>query len=97
MGFSQSVEETLQNRKKRLRFRAWHRGMRELDLILGPYVDGRIADLSPTDMDALETLFDVTDTELYSWICGRGAIPAEQDTPCLRDLISSAAAGRGTK
>ncbi len=90
MGFNQPVEEALEIRKKRLRFQAWHRGMRELDLILGPFADRNLGQLGEGDLDALEALFAVPDSELYRWICGQQPPPAEHDTALLRNIISSA-------
>jgi antitoxin CptB len=93
MGFDQPVEEMHEIRKKRLRYQAWHRGMRELDLILGPYVDRNLTRLTGGDMDALEALFAVPDNELYRWICGQQPTPPEHDTPLMRNIISATRLG----
>ena len=89
MGFNQSVEEVLEIRKKRLRYQAWHCGMRELDLILGTYVERNMGELSIADMDALEALFHVPAGLLYRWIAGQEPMSAEHDTAVLRRIISS--------
>lgn len=91
MGFNQSVEEGLEIRKKRLRYQAWHCGMRELDLILGTYVERNIGELSIADMDALEALFHVPAGVLYRWIAGQEPMSAEHDTVILRKIIASVA------
>ena len=95
MSFNQPVEEKLEIRRKRLRYLAWHRGMRELDLILGPYVDRHVNGLAACEMDELEALFTVPDNTLFRWIAGQEPVPAEHDTSIMRNLISSAAWPQG--
>jgi antitoxin CptB len=60
----------LDDRRKRLLFRCWHRGTREMDLILGRFADAEIADLSDGDMTELERLIDVPDPDLYAALTG---------------------------
>lgn len=60
----------LDDRRKRLLFRCWHRGTREMDLILGRFADAEIADLSNGDMAELERLIDVPDPDLYAALTG---------------------------
>jgi antitoxin CptB len=60
----------LDDRRKRLLFRCWHRGTREMDLILGRFADAEIADLSDGDMADLERLIDVPDPDLYAALTG---------------------------
>jgi antitoxin CptB len=64
-------------RRKKLRFRAWHRGFREADLILGPFADRRLAGFGPAELDAFEALIDQPDHDLYGWIIGQAEPPAE--------------------
>jgi antitoxin CptB len=68
-----------------LLYRSWHRGTRELDLIMGRFADTAIADMSPTELDEFERLSDTPDDELYAWIAS-GAVPAEYDTALFRRL-----------
>lgn len=73
----------MDDRRKKLRFRAWRRGFREIDLILGGFADRRIASLGEADLDAFERLLDAPDQEVYAWIVGQAPPPAEHDTPTL--------------
>ncbi|WP_163460171.1 FAD assembly factor SdhE, partial [Escherichia coli] len=73
-------------RLKKIRFRAWHRGFREADLILGPFADKHLAELTPTQVDAFEVLLDQPDQDLYAWIVGREPTPEAYDGEVL-DLI----------
>lgn len=74
-------------RRKRIRVRAWRRGMRELDILLGNFVDARLETLSPTALEALEVLLDLPDTELLSWLSGTNP-PREYDTELFREIIT---------
>ncbi|MBI1212318.1 MAG: succinate dehydrogenase assembly factor 2 [Alphaproteobacteria bacterium] len=64
-----------QKRLKRLRFRAWHRGMREVDLVLGPFADDLLGKLDAAELDDFEALLSVPDSDLYDWFIGRTAPP----------------------
>jgi antitoxin CptB len=75
-------------RLKRLKFRAWHRGFREADLILGPFADTHAAKLTPEQCDAFETLLEEQDWDLYAWILGRAPTPPEFDGEIL-DMIKA--------
>jgi antitoxin CptB len=66
----------LDDRRKRLLFRCWHRGTREMDLILGRFADQEIAGLSDTDMAELERLIEVPDPDLYAALTGEKELPA---------------------
>jgi antitoxin CptB len=63
-------------RLKRLNYRAWRRGFREADLILGPFADTYLPEFSPAQVDAFEALLDQPDQDIYDWIKGAPA-PAE--------------------
>ncbi len=64
-------------RLKRLKIRAWRRGMKEMDLILGGYVDRHSETLSDTDIGHLETLMERPDQSLFAWVSGATPAPAD--------------------
>ncbi len=76
------------DRVKKLKFRAWRRGFREADLILGPFADAHAAELGPEELDQFERLLEVPDQDLYGWIIEREPTPDPFDTP-LMDRIKS--------
>jgi antitoxin CptB len=76
----------LDERRKRLLYRAWHRGMREMDLIMGRFADATIGEMSEAEVEAFERLSEVPDPELYAWIVGGAAAPPQHDTAVLRHL-----------
>lgn len=73
-------------RLKRLRFRAWRRGFKEADLILGPFADKYGRELTPDQLDAFERLLEQPDQDLYEWIIERTPTPAEFDGEVMRML-----------
>jgi antitoxin CptB len=64
-------------RLNRLSFRAWRRGFREADLILGPFADLYLKSMSDTQLDSFEALLEVLDADLYAWIIKREPTPPE--------------------
>ena len=78
----------LDARRRRLLFRSWHRGIREMDLILGRFADRHLVHLSDAELQEYERLIEVPDPMLYAWISGEAAAPAEFDSTLLRRLKS---------
>lgn len=72
-------------RLKRLKMRSWRRGMKEMDLILGPFADTELAALGAPDLDAYELLLDENDQDLYLWVTGAIEGPAEH-MPMLKTI-----------
>lgn len=68
-----------ETRLKKLKYRAWHRGFREADLILGPFAEKHVADLGDAELDAFEVLLDQPDQDLYEWIVEKTPTPPEFD------------------
>ncbi len=60
----------LDDRRKRLLFRCWHRGTREMDMILGGFADAHIAALSESEVADLERLIELPDPDLYAALSG---------------------------
>jgi antitoxin CptB len=73
----------MDDRQKKLRFRAWRRGFREIDLILGSFADCRLADLDAVGLAEFELLLEAPDQDVYDWITEQAPAPAEFDTPTL--------------
>jgi antitoxin CptB len=78
--------EGLDARRRKLLYRAWHRGMRETDLIMGRFADAAVAEMSADELAAFEALMEVPDPDILSWITGEAAAPPAHDTPLLRRL-----------
>jgi len=77
-------------RRRRLLYRATHRGTFENDLLLGGFVQKHIATLPEADLAGLEALLDIPDNQLADWLTGREPIPAQSATPMLLRVRASA-------
>ena len=80
--------DPLSPRRKRIRFRAWHRGMRETDLILGRFADAHIAELSDEELDQFEALLAEIDRDILAWLTGEASVPDEVATPLFLKLAA---------
>lgn len=75
-------------RRKRILFRCWHRGMKEMDLLLGGFANAEIDRLSEEELLELEHLLTAHDQDLYAWMTGRKPLPAEWDGPLYHRIIA---------
>jgi antitoxin CptB len=78
--------EGLDLRRRKLLFRSWHRGLREMDLILGGFADARIEALSERELAEFERLIDLPDRDLLAWIMGEEPVPPDFDSGLFRAL-----------
>jgi antitoxin CptB len=85
----------LDDRRKRLLFRCWHRGTREMDLILGRFADAEIADLSDSELAELERLIEAPDPDLYAALTGDRRPPAEYAGPLFARIKAMRAVDQG--
>jgi antitoxin CptB len=76
----------LDERRRRLLYRAWHRGTREMDLIMGRFADAALGGLTEAEVAELEGLADVPDAELYAWLIGGRPVPDNYDHGVFRRL-----------
>ena len=82
----------LDARRRRILFRAWRRGVREMDLVMGQFADANLPSLSEAELDEFERLLDAPDPELLAWITGEAPVPAAYDTPLFARLRAAPAA-----
>ena len=66
----------LDPRRKRAHWRAWHRGTREVDLIMGRFADREIGTISDAELEAFENLLERQESEVFAWVTGRAEPPA---------------------
>ncbi len=78
----------LDPRRRRILFRAWHRGIREMDLVFGQFADAEIGDLPDADLDELETIMAEEDNDLIKWIIGERPVPQHYRTPLFARIAS---------
>ena len=82
-------------RRRKILFRAWHRGMREMDLILGRFADQHIEGLSEAELAEFESLMDLPDGEVLTWLTGEAPVPLVHDGPLFGRLRTFHTGDRG--
>jgi len=87
MASEKDAGEDIGMRRRRLRYRAWHRGTRELDLLLGPFADASSDAMPGAELDAFEALLSEEDTAITAWLLGRET-PPEVRKPLIDRLIA---------
>jgi antitoxin CptB len=85
--------ETNETRKKRLKIRAWRRGIKEMDLILGGYADAELAGMETDALDLFEALLGENDHDLFAWVTGQADVPPRYG-PLIQELGRRAAIAR---
>jgi antitoxin CptB len=78
----------LDPRRRRLRYRAWHRGTREMDLVLGRFADAVLPALGPAEVNEFEALIEAPDPDLFAWLTEARPVPPKYDTPLFRRFKS---------
>ena len=78
--------------RKRLKFRSWHRGTREMDLLLGRFADRRLDAFDQGALQAYAALLEQPDPDIYDWVSGRGQCPNGE----LRPIVAALAEFHGS-
>ncbi len=86
MSGSMLSSAALDERRRRILFRAWRRGMREMDLVMGQFADVNLPTMSEAELDEFERLMEAPDPQVLSWITGEAPTPPEYDTPLFARL-----------
>lgn len=83
---AETPSDPRRERLGRLTFRAWRRGFREADLVLGPFMEAEGTALSDAELDAFEALLAEDDHDLYAWIIETKPTPDVHETPLMTRL-----------
>lgn len=73
--------KSLDARRKRLLWRAEHRGIREMDLLMGSFARRFLGGMDERELDQFEVLVGLPDLDLYNWLIGHEEVPANVRTP----------------
>jgi antitoxin CptB len=79
---------TMDERRRRLLYRATHRGTLEADRLVGGFAQAHLDGLAAAELDAFETLIEERDDDLVDWLMGRREAPAPVDGPLLRRMMA---------
>lgn len=81
------MSDPIENIRKKMIFRSWHRGTREMDLIMGSFANIHVPQMRQEELALYDELLQNSDPDLYNWIIGREALPEGQKTPVMEKLL----------
>jgi antitoxin CptB len=91
---TERTSDGLDLRRRKLLFRCWHRGMREMDLIMGRFADSALEELSDAELAELEHLIELPDRDLLAWVTGEAPVPKDVDSAVFRRMRDFHLGGR---
>lgn len=85
----ESIEkDNISINRKRLTFRSWHRGTREIDLLLGRFADAHVPDFTAEQLEMYDRFLNNSDPDIYNWISGAEPVPPAEDNAVVRLLLA---------
>lgn len=88
MSEPQPADLGLDARRRRIKFRAWHRGMLETDLLLGRFADAELERLTERELDDFEALLEALDRDVFAWATGETPTPEAYDTQLFGRIVA---------
>ncbi|MCI5060498.1 MAG: succinate dehydrogenase assembly factor 2 [Alphaproteobacteria bacterium] len=79
--------ETTENKRKRLIFRSWHRGTKEMDILLGSFADKYVPEMDEGALAQYDALLNIGDPELYDWYLGKADVPANDHSAVMKQFL----------
>ncbi len=80
--------DAIEKLRKQLIFRSWHRGTREMDLLLGSFADRHVPEMSAEDLNDYQAFLELSDPELYNWYLQKEAVPANLNTQLMQGFLN---------
>ena len=84
----EAVEDNISIKRKRLIFRSWHRGTREIDLMLGKFADAHMNVFEAEQLAAYDRFLNNSDPDIYNWLTGQEPVPPAEDNATVRVLLA---------
>lgn len=88
MSGTERTTSDLDPHRRKILYRAWHRGMRETDLILGPFADAHLAGMNDQELAAFEAMLEVPDREVLGWITGSVPFDEAHDRTLFERIVA---------
>lgn len=82
-----TAAENSDTRRKRILWRATHRGIKEMDLIVGGFTQVRLAGMNESELVALEAIIELPDQELLAWATRLEPVPREHVSAVLLEML----------
>ena len=81
------MHEDLEIRRKRLRYHSWHRGTKELDLVLGQFAERHLPHMDAGELALYEAILNENEHDIYAWLARREAVPPEHDNHIMKMIL----------
>ena len=81
------MSENIEEKRKRLVFRSWHRGTREIDLILGRFADAHLAEFSAEQLAEYDEFLSNSDPDIFNWISAKESVPANKNSELISEIM----------
>lgn len=81
------IDDNISITRKRLTFRSWHRGTREIDLLLGRFADAHLGDMGEAQLALYDLFLNNSDPDIFNWISGQEPVPPAEDNEVVRMLM----------
>lgn len=82
------MTDNIENKRKKLIFRSWHRGTKEMDLLMGSFADQNLSSFDAAELTAYEDILSHNDPDLYNWLSGREDVPANVVSDVFDKLLA---------
>ncbi len=82
------LDDNISIMRKRLTFRSWHRGTREIDLLLGKFADTHLGGMGEEQLALYDRFLNNSDPDIYNWITGQEPVPPSEDNEVVRLLMT---------
>ena len=81
-------EDNISIKRKQMLFRSWHRGTREVDLLLGRFADAHMPGFDGEQLGQYDRFLNNSDPDIYNWITGQEPLPPAEDNAVTRLLLA---------
>ena len=81
------MEKNTEIIRKKILFRSWHRGTKEMDLVLGTYADNNLSNMSYDELVHFQSFLNLSDPDLYKWLISEEKAFPEEFRDLIEDII----------
>ncbi len=74
--------------RKRLYWRANHRGIKEMDLLIGGFAEARLATMTDQQLAEFEQILEIPDQTMLAWLVSQETVPDDQSSPLLHEILA---------
>jgi antitoxin CptB len=81
-------DDNISIKRKQLIFRSWHRGTREIDLLLGKFADARLPGFDAGQLMLYDRFLNNSDPDIFNWLTGQEPVPPAEDNAVVAALLA---------